>query len=46
MRVFYQNGVIMEGPRSAVKRAIQINKKYWGYIPYRFSRPWPPEEWI
>lgn len=46
MRVFFKDGVIIEGPRAAVKRAIKTKRQYDGPIPYRFSRPWEPSEWI
>lgn len=46
MRVFFKDGVIIEGHRAAVKRAIKAKRQYDGPIPYRFSRPWEPSEWI
>ena len=39
MRVYYNDGVITEGPSSAVKRSIKRNKKRDPHLKYKFSGP-------
>ena len=38
-RVYFSNGVVVEGTKGGVKRAIKAHLKYFPGIKYRFSEP-------